>query len=95
MLEQKDCSDFLAGNALQSNVRYSKLDETAVMGAACRHEYPLLFLNLRHGERYYYYYCALVIIIATMHNGTQNLLLSIHASKAEREIPYSPYSANV
>ena len=28
------------------------MDETGVMGAACRHEYPLCFLSLRHGERY-------------------------------------------
>ena len=47
----KECNDFLAGSALRSNSRYARLDETGIMGAACRHEYPLCFLNLRHGER--------------------------------------------
>ncbi|CAI8020679.1 hypothetical protein GBAR_LOCUS12350 [Geodia barretti] len=50
----QQCSDFLAGNALRSNSRYSRLDETGVMGAACRHEYPICFLSLQHGERISY-----------------------------------------
>ena len=47
----QDCNDFLAGSMLRSAVRYRALDETAVFGASCRHEFPLLFLNLKHGER--------------------------------------------
>lgn len=46
------CSDFLAGNALRSSHRYHALDETAILGSACRHECPLIFINLKHGERY-------------------------------------------
>lgn len=46
------CSEFLAGNALRSSTRYKALDETAVFGCACRHEFPLMFVNLKHGERY-------------------------------------------
>lgn len=47
----QECNDFLAGNALRSNKRYKALDETAVMGSICRHEIPLRFINLFHGER--------------------------------------------
>lgn len=37
---------------LRSKSRYSAYDETAVMGAACRHECPVpCFFSLRHGER--------------------------------------------
>ena len=46
------CSDFLAGDALRSSQRYHALDETAVLGTACRHEFPHMFINLKHGERY-------------------------------------------
>ena len=31
---------------------YKALDETAVFGCSCRHEFPLLFTNLKHGERF-------------------------------------------
>ena len=46
------CNDFLAGNELRSHQRYSALDETAVFGSACRHEFPHLFIDLKHGERF-------------------------------------------
>ena len=36
---------------LRSATRYRALDETAVFGVACRHEFPVLFLNLKHGEK--------------------------------------------
>ena len=45
------CSNFLAGDSLRSSRRYHTLDETAVFGSACRHEFPLFFVNLKHGER--------------------------------------------
>ena len=48
----EECSDFKAGNALRSASRFHKLDETALFGSACRHEIPLYFFNLKHGERY-------------------------------------------
>ena len=48
----KSCSDFMAGDALRSSQRYYALDETALFGSACRHEFPHMFLNLKHGERY-------------------------------------------
>lgn len=47
----KECNDFLAGNMLHSAARYKALDETAVFGYACRHEFPGKFINLKHGER--------------------------------------------
>ena len=46
------CNEFLTGHALRSQSRFSALSETAVMGVVCRHEFPLCFINLFHGERY-------------------------------------------
>ena len=43
---------FLAGNMLRSAGRYKALDETAVFGFSCRHEFPKKFISLKHGERY-------------------------------------------
>lgn len=48
----KDCHNFLAGDAMRSSTRYQALDETALFGASCHHEFPSLFCNLKHGERY-------------------------------------------
>ena len=42
----------LAGDQLRSSRRYKALDETALFGCACPHEFPCLFINLRHGEKY-------------------------------------------
>ena len=51
-MQDHQCSDFLAGNALRSSKRYKALDETALFGVACQHEFPIVFVNLKHGERY-------------------------------------------
>ena len=45
------CNDFLAGSMIRSASRYKALDETAVFGYCCRHEFPGKFINLKHGER--------------------------------------------
>ncbi|XP_046842384.1 uncharacterized protein LOC124436496 isoform X3 [Xenia sp. Carnegie-2017] len=50
----KECHGFLAGNAVRSMNRYRALDETAIFGRGCRHEFPKKFLNLKHGERLSY-----------------------------------------
>lgn len=50
----KACSNFLAGDSLRSSRRYHALDETALFGCACRHEFPRLFISLKHGERLSY-----------------------------------------
>ena len=42
---------FFATKVLRSSRRYGALDETAVFGCACRHEFPWLYINLKHGER--------------------------------------------
>ena len=34
-------------------MRFLALGETALFGCACRHEIPLMFINLKHGERYH------------------------------------------
>ena len=48
----KDCHEFLAENAMRSSTRFRALDETALYGVSCCHEFPTLFCNLKHGERY-------------------------------------------
>ena len=50
-LFRQDCSNFLAGNAIRAQARNTKLETRAVFGSVCRHEYPLRFLNMKHGER--------------------------------------------
>ncbi len=42
----------VAGDTLRSKSRYAALDETAVFGGICRHEFPQQFFNMKHGERY-------------------------------------------
>ena len=54
-----NCNDFLAGNMLHSAKRYKALDEAAIFGMCCRHEFPKMFLDLKHGERFSYdNYCS-------------------------------------
>ncbi|GAA6111800.1 uncharacterized protein LOC120485855 isoform X2 [Tachysurus ichikawai] len=50
----KDCSNFKAGNVLRSQQQAKKLDVTGVFGASCRHEMPLMFVNMSQGERLAY-----------------------------------------
>ncbi|CAM4645933.1 unnamed protein product [Leuciscus chuanchicus] len=45
-----DCSNFKAGNVLRSQKQAKKLDVTGVFGASCRHEMPLMFVNMSQGE---------------------------------------------
>ena len=45
------CASFQAGNAVRSKVKNSKLDITGVFGSVCKHDHPIKFCNLRHGER--------------------------------------------
>ena len=42
------CSNFLAGGMIRS--WYKALDETAVFGFCCGHEFPGRFINLKHGK---------------------------------------------
>ena len=37
---------------MRSSTRFQALDETALYGAPCQHEFSSLFCNLKHGERY-------------------------------------------
>ncbi|XP_059353826.1 uncharacterized protein LOC132123107 [Carassius carassius] len=50
----EDCSNFKAGNVLRSQKQAKKLDVTGVFGASCRHEMPLMFVNMSQGERQVY-----------------------------------------
>ncbi|XP_038568490.1 uncharacterized protein LOC119898352 [Micropterus salmoides] len=50
----EDCSNFKAGNVLRSQKQANKLDVTGVFGASCRHEMPLMFVNMSQGERLAY-----------------------------------------
>ena len=47
----QDCSNFLAGDVVRAKSRNAKLDIRGVFGSVCRHEYPLLFMDMKHGER--------------------------------------------
>ena len=50
-LQLQDCNSFKAGDNIRSKQKNKKLDEKGVFGSVCRHEIPLLFLNLPEGER--------------------------------------------
>lgn len=46
----QDCNNFQAGgDIIRSSVKTDRLDETAVFGAVCKHEYPKLFCNIKQG----------------------------------------------
>ena len=47
----QECSQFQAGDIIRSKNQTANLRVTGVFGSACRHEVPLLFMDLRHGER--------------------------------------------
>ena len=46
-----DFSNFLAGDSQRLSRRYHALDKTVIFGCGCCHEFPRLFINLRHGEQ--------------------------------------------
>lgn len=48
----QDCNRFLAGDIIRSRSRNAKLHIRGVFGSVCRHEYPVLFMDMKHGERY-------------------------------------------
>ncbi|XP_035852925.1 uncharacterized protein LOC116055146 [Sander lucioperca] len=50
----EDCSNFKAGNVLRSQQQAKKLVVTGVFGASCRHEMPLMFVNMSQRERLAY-----------------------------------------
>ncbi|XP_078490938.1 uncharacterized protein LOC144747066 [Ciona intestinalis] len=49
-----DCSNFQAGSLIRSKGKNNKLSEKGVFGACCKHEFPKMFVNLKHGERVAY-----------------------------------------
>ena len=51
MYNIQECSNFLAGHLLRSKSRYKALDETGVLGVACRHEFPYRFFSLHRDEQ--------------------------------------------
>ena len=40
---------------LRSSHRFHALDETGLFGCACRHNFPSLFIDMKHGERYIHF----------------------------------------
>lgn len=52
---QQNCSNFKSQELIHTSVQLRKLDVTGVFGAVCRHEIPLRFLNMEHGERWLIY----------------------------------------
>ncbi|KAL3859476.1 hypothetical protein ACJMK2_009696 [Sinanodonta woodiana] len=85
-----ECNEFQAGNALRSKVKNKKLDVTAVFGSTCRHEFPYLFFNLKHGERIGYSVFLLEKIVAENKNVDIHVmydiacLLESHLKKNQR-----------
>lgn len=54
---EKECSQFQAGgdfDVIHCKGKNNLFDEKAVFGCVCRHEYPLRFLDIKHGERFGY-----------------------------------------
>ncbi|XP_071140726.1 uncharacterized protein [Mytilus edulis] len=49
-----ECSNFQAGNAIRSKVKNGKLDVTGIFGSVCKHDIPIYFADLVHGERLSY-----------------------------------------
>ncbi len=47
----QECSTFVAGDALRSANKFKALDETALFGYSCCHDFPWRFISLKHGER--------------------------------------------
>lgn len=53
--EEQVCDQFKAGDKIRSQSRYKAFDETGIMGLFCaRHDIPLAFVDMYHGERYVY-----------------------------------------
>uniref|UniRef100_A0A7M5X5P9 CxC2-like cysteine cluster KDZ transposase-associated domain-containing protein n=1 Tax=Clytia hemisphaerica TaxID=252671 RepID=A0A7M5X5P9_9CNID len=73
-LKTKDCSNFQAGNNLRSKRKTNKLSVTGIFGMSCRHEFPKLFLNMRHGERLGY----AVMILDQILKDVKDKDLSVH-----------------
>lgn len=46
---------------IRSSNKTAKLDETAVFGAMCRHEIPLMFLNIKNGGEKFVVVCYYVL----------------------------------
>ena len=57
------CNDFLAGDVLRSFNRFKALDETALFGCGCRHEFPLMFVNLKLGERSFFQFVFILLLL--------------------------------
>ncbi|XP_049331675.1 uncharacterized protein LOC111195712 isoform X3 [Astyanax mexicanus] len=93
----EDCSNFKAGNLLRSGKQTKKLDVTGVFGASCRHEIPLMFVNMSQGERLAY---PLYIIEELLQKcNTKNIhlrvvydiacVLASHMQKSNQGIPHN------
>ncbi|CAK8672115.1 unnamed protein product [Clavelina lepadiformis] len=50
----KNCNDFQAGSIIRSKSKSSKLAIKGVFGVCCKHEFPTMFFDLKHGERLAY-----------------------------------------
>ncbi|CAG2254522.1 unnamed protein product [Mytilus edulis] len=49
-----ECSNFQAGSVIRSKVKNKKLDVTGIFGSVCKHDIPIYFADLAHGERLSY-----------------------------------------
>jgi hypothetical protein len=51
LLALQECNHFKAGNKVRSTVSCKKLAVTGVFGSVCKHEIPITFCDMSHGER--------------------------------------------
>jgi hypothetical protein len=59
----QECHNFLAGDVVRSRAKNAKLDVRGVFGSICRHEFPALFIDMHHGERYYVQWFSIFILL--------------------------------
>ncbi|KAH3793563.1 hypothetical protein DPMN_147077 [Dreissena polymorpha] len=67
-----ECSNFQAGNVIRSKIKTKKLDITGVFGSVCKHDIPVMMLDMTHGERLGY---PAYILKKVLQNHTSNLVV--------------------
>ncbi|KAH3769858.1 hypothetical protein DPMN_171139 [Dreissena polymorpha] len=67
-----ECSNFQAGNVIRSKIMIKKLDITGVFGSVCKHDIPVMMLDMTHGERLGY---PAYILKKVLQNRTSNLVV--------------------
>lgn len=51
MFVWQECNHFKAGDKVRSTVSSKRLAVTGIFGSVCKHEIPMKFCDMKHGER--------------------------------------------